>query len=359
MPGDKKKKGKAPPPVKEKTKKPVKTAKPQKPPKQPKKPKPLKRWDADRRIMEVLRFILVLGVVVLVGIGIWNAVKGDQTPQLRDEIRAVEQTMQTSVAIHTEAEAFAQDFIKNYLTYQMRGVDDYRKRLEQYCSSKLAGDITENLLLKDEATAEYVQALSISEYGQNQYDITVMAEVAYTNTPEPTRDPGTGTLTTPETVTTRKTLYFIVPLYSDGTGGYVIEDIPRLTAPPKATSYNLQEYSGVYADDADKAAAQQMLNDFFRTLYTEPQNKIDYYLAEGAEASKFQELMLGGSMDFVRIESLSLYKTADANEFMGIVSIKMSDTNGTEIRQRFNILLQKRDKFYAKDINLRTYNLKN
>lgn len=363
MDEEKKKKKKAPPPApaKKKPKKQVKADKPKKPKpeKPPKPPKPPKRWDTDIRIMKVLRVCLLLFLAALVAIGIWNIAQGDQTPQLRAEIQKTAAAMQTSVVIHTEAEAFVQAFMKNYLTYQTRGIDDYRKRLEQYCPPKLAGDITENLLLKEEAGAVYVQALNTSEYGPGQYDITVMAEVAYTKKPEPTKDPITGTLTTPQAVTTQKTLYFIVPLYSDGNSGYVIEDIPRVTAPPKAISYSPQGYTGVYADDTDKASAQQMLNDFFKTLYSEPQNKIDYYLAESADKSKFKELLLDGSMDFVRIESLSLYKTAAADEFMGIVSIKISDTNGTEIRQRFNILLQKRDKFYAKDINLRTYNLKN
>lgn len=363
---NKKKTGKAPAktsPARKKPKRPVKAGNPQKQPKKSrpkpqKPPKPPKKWDTDIRIMSALRFVLVLGVVGLVAIGIWNIAKGDQSPQLRAEIRSVSQVAQTGIVIHTEAEAFAQDFIKTYLTYKSREVDDYRKRLEQYCMPKLAGDITENLLLRETAEAVYVQAFNISEYGPGQYDISVMAEVAYTKQPEPTRDIVTGTLVAAPAVTEKKVLYFIVPLYSDGYGGYVVEDIPRVAAPPKAISYNYQDYTGTYADEADKAAAQQMLNDFFRTLYSDPQNKIDYYLAENADKSKFKELLLNGSMDFVRIESLLLYKTAVADEFMGLVSIKISDTNGTEIRQRFNILLQKRDKFYAKDINLRTYNLK-
>ena len=326
-------------------------------PKEPRPPKPPKRWNTNLRTMAVLRGILIGGVILLVGLGVWNVIKGDRTPQLRAEMKETEQALQTKVVLQSEAKAFAQDFINHYVTYEGQQRDDYRRRLERYCGARLAADITENLSLRESAAADYVQALHLTEYSKNQYDITVMAEVAYTKRAEATRAVDSGNTASPAVTTTKKTLYFIVPLYSDGNGKYIIEDIPRLTAPPEIANYNRQEHSGEHAADIDKNSAQHMLNDFLKTWYAEAQNKIDYYLAEDADKTKFQELLLHGSMDFVMIESLALYKTALSNEYLAIVTIKTNDMNGTEIRQRFNILLQKRDKFYAKDINLRTYNL--
>lgn len=118
------------------------------------------------------------------------------------------------------------------------------------------------------------------------------------------------------------------------------------------------KYAGTVADETDKMAAQQMLNDFFKTLYSEPQNKINYYLSNNANEQKFIALNLNNSMTFQKIDSLILYKTSSPSEYTAIVSIKIADLNGTEMRQRFNMHLVKTDKFYAKDINLRTYNLK-
>lgn len=326
-----------------------------------KEPKPPKIRNL--RVMTVMRnLFFVLGICIF-AMGIFVIVRmftrGDGTQILKAEMSTEMTSIRKYADIHTEARAFAQNFIKDYFTYESQQADDYKKRLEKYCSPKLASDIAENLVIRETADATYVQAVEISEYGKYQYDITVMAEVCYTKRPVPSNDMlDIGASGIPENEMVKNTFYLIVPVWSDEQGGYVIEDMPMLTSPVKAIEAQRHDPSGNLAEDQDKVAAQQMLSDFFRTLYTEPKNKIDYYLSDDADKQKFAALELGGSMTFDRIDSLALYKLSSANEFIGVVSIRIADVNGTEIRQRFNIRLIKKDKFYAKDINPRTYNLK-
>lgn len=350
--------------VKEKKNKTPPKAKPEKPQKEPKPPK-----IRDLRKLKTLRIVLYVVLIGVFSMGVLSIVRGDGTAEIKADMKSLAASMQGNISLHTEAQAFAQNFVKDYLTYENRQAEGYRKRLEQYCSPRLASEIAENIVLKDAADVVYVQAVDTAEYGANQYDITVMAEVLYTKyqdaqsyVPSAAVATTEGATTTPATtpevpldVMKKSTIYLIVPVWSDGQGGYTVEDMPMLTAPPKAAEYKRQEYSGTPADETDKVAAQQMLNDFFGALYTETQNKIDYYLAEGADKERFAGL--NNSMTYEKIENLYLYKSSSANEYTGIVSIKIADVNGTELKQRFNVQLVKKDKFYAKDINLRTYNL--
>lgn len=362
MTEDKKKKRKVPPA--KKPKKPVNETKPQKselakPPKPPK--------SKNIRVMTYLRTVVLTLAIGIFVMGVFVIVRsfthGDGTQAMRAEINANTAAIRYDFDAQTGAKAFAQNFIKDYFTYQNRDIDEYLTRLKRYCTDRLAGEMIESVILKESANAPYVQAVDVAEYAKNQYDVTVVADVLYTKVkPVPSSssaslESGTATTAT-QNETTKSTFYITVPVWSDGQGGFVVEDMPMLIAPGKAAGYERQDFSGTSASEEEKIAAQQMLNDFFKTLYSETQNKIDYYLADNADKQKFASLELNGSMTFEKIENLALYKTSSTDEFIGIVSIKMVDVNGTEFRQRFNIRLIKKDKFFAKDINTRTYNFK-
>lgn len=316
----------------------------------------------DMRRLKALRVVLYIGLLGLLGFGILSIIRGDGIPELKAELESTEISMRESISIHTEAQAFAQNFVREYLTYEGRQTEGYKKRLEQYCPVQLASDIAENIMLRDAADAVYTLAIDTAEYGKNQYDITVRADVLYTKyqTAQSMVTTSEAAASTskeiPLDVIKSSTIYLIVPVWSDGEGGFAVEDMPMVTAPPNVVDYSRQAFSGTSAADGDKAAAQQMLNDFFGALYTEPQNKIDYYLAEDANKARFTQL--NSDLKFVKIENLLLYQATVPSEYTGIVTIKIVDTNGTDMRQRFNIQLVKKEKFYAKDINLRTYNLK-
>lgn len=98
-----------------------------------------------------------------------------------------------------------------------------------------------------------------------------------------------------------------------------------------------------------------MLEDFFKTLYGDSQSKIDYYLAPGADTSKF--IARNSPYTYEQIDKFSLF-TLGNGSYRAILTIRMNDPNGTRVRQRFNVELIRDGKFYIKDIGLRGYNLK-
>lgn len=336
--------------------------KPERPVKEPKPPKL-----RNIRVMMYVRNVVIALIIGIFVMGVFVIVRsytrGDGTQAVRAEISANMAALRYDFDVQTDVKAFAQNFIKDYFTYHNRDANEYRTRLKRYCTDRLVGEMVESLILKETADALYAQAVNVEEYAKNQYDVTVVADVLYTKH-QVAQSSQIGSVTTgavaptPQNETTKSTFYITVPVWSDGQGGFVVEDIPMLIAPGRAAGYNRQDYSGTTASDSDKTAAQQMLNDFFKTMYSEPQNKIDYYLADDADKQKFAALELNGIMTFERIDSFVLYNMSAANEFIGIVSIRMTDVNGTEYRQRFNITLVKKGKYFAKDINTRTYNFK-
>jgi len=190
--------------------------------------------------------------------------------------------------------------------------------------------------------------LKVNQYSPTQFDVQVVANVIYTKyaTIEETQQP--------MDVTKSESIYLDVPVLLVG-DKMVIEDIPLLTAPPNIGEVTRYEFTGSYSEDTDKNAAKLMLEDFFKTLYGDSQSKIDYYLAPGADTSKF--IARNSPYTYEQIDKFSLF-TLGNGSYRAILTIRMNDPNGTRVRQRFNVELIRDGKFYIKDIGLRGYNLK-
>lgn len=294
---------------------------------------------------------VILGFVLLRGL--WGILFPADVERLAGELAGSIAKVQGSLIPDREAAAFAEGFAREYFTYTARRGEDYQKRLGSYCGSRLAGDICEGVILKGAAKAVYVSAVDITPYSDAQQDITVLAVTEHL-VEEPVMLDGKKTL---REATVIASTYLTVPVYLSPTG-YLVEDMPLVTAPPpSATDYQPQEFAGTPADERVKGMAGAMLEDFFKTLYCEGQQRIDYYLTEDASRLRLREIR--GSMKFVRVEALSVYKGTAADHYFGLVMLRLEDTGGTVVKQRLNItLVESGSRLYVKEIGLRSHNLK-
>lgn len=252
-----------------------------------------------------------------------------------------------------EAIAFAESFAMEFFTYKAGGGEDYKKRMGSYCNSRLISDMCDGISLRGSARAVYASAIEVVPYSDTQQDITVLVVTDYT-TEQPTMVDGREEL---QQVMVAATAYLTVPVYLSPSG-YLVEDMPMITAPPPiATDYELREFTGIACDDQTKQQVSIMLGDFFQTLYSEGQQRIDYYLTDDANKQHLREIQ--GTMRFSRVEAVSVYNGAIPGDYLAIVLLRLEDISGTPVKQRMNVSLSSSgSRLYVRDINLRSHNIK-
>lgn len=267
--------------------------------------------------------------------------------QRRTDLFIEEQTAQTNLAL--EIESFAQNFAKEYLTYQVGRREDYAKRVKPYVSSHVS--ISENQNFKGNATATYLQAYKLQQYDKNQYDVYVMADIEYSGTP----------LATNETVPAqleRENTYLKIPVRVLDRGKYIVEDYPAFVAAPDANDYTATQFNARDVDKTVNAQIEQILKNFFAAYYQGNQTQIDVFLAVNADKAAFKGL--DGRYRFKEIRSLrSFADPANPSRMLSLVELIIEDRNGQQLTQRFNVLVNHDgDRFYVVEMDTKTVDIK-
>ncbi len=235
-----------------------------------------------------------------------------------------------------EIMAFAQNFTKEYLTYEEKNEDNFKARIRPYVSDKLYN--TQDLLeFKGWSECEYVAAYRKEQYSEHQYDVYVKAQVNYGDRIDNT--------------TLR------VPVYA-GNGAYIVEGIPMVVEDSMLlANYSQTEYKGDPVTDAEVTSINVSLENFFKAYYEDTADVIEYYLAKDAKKTHF--IGLYGRYTFDKINDLKCYHPEGQQDIIAIVSITVKDSdNGNTLQQEFNITITNYDgRYYLKDINTKTQNL--
>lgn len=313
--------------------------------------KPIKLRNLERLKYARIFLYVFLGFCFIKGV--FGILFADDVTVVRDQLNTQMSSLERETAQVLEVNAFAEQFAKTYFTYEHRGNSAYTNSLKKYCSPTLVSELNDGSILQNSATAIFAIAIETEKYADKQYDVLVAVDVLYTKYDTTISSGSEDTI--PLDTTTQITNYIKIPVLVTE-NGLVIEDMPLITAPPAIGSFKRLEYMGKYANEQDNAAAKLFLDDFFNTLYSESQNKINYFLSSKADNSKFIETK--SSLTYEQIEAVTLFTEEGSNDFIAIVSLRMKDPNGNRVKQRMNVTLEKLDKFYIKDINLRGYNLK-
>ncbi len=273
-----------------------------------------------------------------------------------DEIQAYISNFKTEFASYKdeneEVMSFAENFAKEYLTYQVNESDDYYQRIGMYASKKVCNN-SEISDFKGSAECIYINAYRKEAYSEYQYDVYVYAIVEYTN--QVLADDGQTYY--PEVV--KANCVLIVPVVTNN-NTYIIEDLPVFTADSnRYEDYVPVEYSGsILSDEATVAIIETSLVNFLTAYYGAEQSVIDYYLSSSADKNKFQGL--SGRYEFNSLDSISCYSNADGT-IVAIVKFYVQDpNNGVLLFQELNILLSEDSasgRYYILDMNTKTVNL--
>lgn len=341
------KKAKEENPEREVTEKKTKKEKKPKKEKMPKKPKSEAYVMRKNTGLKILR-VLLWGMIVFIFIrGVLSCLQRDKEAVVDQMIRQFKTDYGTFSTQNEEVMAFAQNFVREYLTYEVKGEEDYRKRLADYV---YAGFFNNSVIDSFNARAEavYVQAYRVEDYSADQKDVYVQAEVEYTN-----RIPADGTTYTEES--SRQSVTLKVPVYCKDSR-YVVESVPLVVNDSmQIEEYKITDFYGTYVSEQEAAAIKTSVNNFLKAYCEQDESVINYYLAASADKEDFTGL--NGRYTYEGISGISSYQ--GTTDIICIVEYKVKDSgNGIILTQKINLAVtESGGKYYIKTMDTRTGNL--
>lgn len=298
--------------------------------------------------------VLLWGMIIFISIrGIVAIAKPDPLNEVQRKTDTFIREQQDRENLGFELQSFAQNFVKEYLSYESGRIDDYSRRVAPYTSTHVNFSGIQNF--KNTATASYVQAYHMEQYDKNQYDIYVLATVEY-DVPQPAKegeDAASGSVKIEKSDT-----YLKVPVRVLEPGKYIVEDFPVFTAAPIAWSYKPVQFEGSEVDKSISTAIEGVLNNFYTAYYQENQTRIDYFL--DPEADKYLFKGLNGRYKFIKINNLKCSEDPqNSNKILSLTELTVEDRNGQQLIQRFNVLLRRDgDRYYIAQMDTKTVDLK-
>lgn len=297
-----------------------------------------KEKDNDIYVMKKNTGIRILRIVfwLLIGFiffrGVYQIVKPQKEDRLQAMIDNFRQEQQMIGDSPDEVMTFAEDFVKEYLTYHKSGERDFKDRIKPYVSKRIYG-LSGIYTFRNEAKATYVNAYRrTAEDGQ--YNIYVNAEVMYDKGEEGMEYAGC-TLKVPVIV-------------SDV--GYCVIGLPLFVEDNRLDdTYALSE--SVLGTEIDNKLVFSSVENFLMAYYEQDQAMINYLLATDANKEDF--IGINQRYTFTKIESLRAFKKDNETDIRCILKIRILDTvNGEEIYQEFNMtLVEKDEKYYIKTMD--------
>ena len=299
--------------------------------------------------MRILRYAAWAMLVFVFIRGVVTIFAPDKEMEVRHLIAEFQDELNESKELNNEAMAFAQNFAREYLSYQTKGEQEYRERIKPYVSREVYNQ--SNIFdFKSSASASYVQAYRMEQYGDKQLDVYVLAEITYTQNVL-AEDKSTYITENKKCCTVLK-----VPLYADK-GRYVVEALPVFVSDENGMEqYGVQDYVGTGMKDSDKKNVETAVKNFLKAYYEQDETVIDYYLSKEADKSTFEGL--AGRYTFEKIVSLSCYQEQDA-DIICLLEYQIKDSvNSAVMMQKVNLQVKKDGgRYYIVTMDARTGNL--
>lgn len=313
-----------------------------------KKDKKVTKKNSGKRFLRILLWIILVFFFLR---GIVTTLKPDQTAEIEKTIESFKNQYNQYQADNEGILGFAQNFVKEYLTYNNQYEKEYKERIKPYVTDAIYS-MNDICNFEGNAQVTYVEAYKKEAYAPNQYDVYVSADIQYEMLTLSEDGEAYDTLVDNGRVTVK------VPIYVKK-GKYVVEGLPVFTKDEiQLTEHEVVSYSGEQISDTKKnSAIKEALTNFLKAYYQEEQSVIDYYLHKTSKKEKF--LGMGGRFELSDITSITSYQNKN-NKILSILSINVKDSiNGAIMSQKMNIKLsQDGERYYILDINARTENIK-
>ncbi len=302
-------------------------------------------------MMRFLRVVLWVMLAFVFVRGVVSCLQRDSAQEARQIIHDFRDEFASYKDDSEELMGFSQNFAREYLTYERRREDDYARRIRPYVSDDLYSQAASLTDFQGKATAVYVKAYRKESYSEDQYDVFVLADVAY----EPAEKNGKEAETETEGSIRNRTVTLKVPVYTEN-GKYVVEGIPMIVNDSmKITGYSAPAFMGTAITDGRSGLIEEAVTSFLSAYYEQDQNVIEYYLTRSADRAKFRGL--SGRYGFDKLEQIRCYETE--NGILCLVDFRVTDAeNGSHLLQSVNLsVMADGNRYYIQDMNTKTGHL--
>lgn len=278
--------------------------------------------------LTTIRTIFWIVVCFIIVIGVLQVVKSKQ-PRIIENIYRTEVNESES----NKAKAFAEGFVKDYLTFSTSKRGEYKEKMDKYMNAAVVLGKTEYATGSSEVLNTVVWDVEVID--PNTSNIIVRAEVKVTNdsVTEERYDPNTGERKQ-YPVEEIKEYFVSVPIVAKD-GKVIVNDYPAFVADESKLDEPLASYVGANTVmDEEKQEIEKFLEDFFDVYYTGTEGQIKTFFETDPKLKGMQ-----GEFDFNTIVSLESYKENDVVTNVVVLSVK--SPIGAEFNQRYLIEMKK------------------
>ncbi len=303
----------------------------------------------NKNIIKVLGIIfwIILGFIFLRGI--IDIFKPNEISQVESLIQDFEKRNVIKQK-DDEVLAFSQNFIKEYLTFD-DDIKDLQNRIDKYVSKNVISNM--NTFINSNSRVIYANAYRKEIYSDNQLDVYIFVETEHI------------VKESIEEEALEKIMYntaiIKVPIYVSG-NRYIVEDLPVFI---NDNSYVFNDYEYKFylgesfqkVNDDERKVIENLINNFYKSYYTDEQSVINYYLDDKADISNF--IGLYGAFELSKVNEVAVYKN-ESNKYYANVKLEITDSVGIKHNQNFNItfnLSNDKSKLYIETMDSKTVNI--
>lgn len=278
-----------------------------------------------KRIAMVILWIILAFIFLRGIIAIFTSVSPAEQKRIMEEYLT---TLQAEESVQLEASTFAENFIRDYFTYNGSDKEDYEKRMANYTAAGITVTAPESSVV----SVSNISVADINFVSDSDVDVDVTAVVNYPDT--------------------TKLITLRVPIEIDYEGNMAVVNLPQFV-PVFEKSEEIDAYRkslpGREVDKETLDTIQANLDNFFKTYYEGNENELSYYVTKDFPYRRGLE----SAVTFGVITALTVsYDDAD-DSYYAVVNLDVLDSGGRTLEQVVYLELKETDRFYVNNIGTR------
>ena len=285
------------------------------------------------------RAAVIIILLFFFAIGVYFVLNYEDSGKIIKEMGSYKETLDIETQEQSSAEAFAENFITEYYTYDPNDTT-YSNKVSKYLADGLS------LQTPSTNTCKTITA-STSDYtrNENEIDVDVRASIEYTvKLSEIEQDTKKGE-TTKQVLETQ---IIRVPLEIDEEGNLAVVSIPTYVGDNnKAGNLKaIQALSGS-SSDLERSEIENLTENFLNAYLGNDPDKLKYFTTES-----FDESVVGGLYTLSHIDNCVSVASGNGKDYYADVTYTI-DNNGIQQQQRLFLTIQRTDRYYVDKITTR------
>ncbi|MCI9640147.1 MAG: conjugal transfer protein [Emergencia sp.] len=266
----------------------------------------------------------MLGLIFIKGAA--DIIMGNTISKQREAMEMYMETVSAEQKLRDGSMAFAEEFVREYLTFDGELGGDYENRIASYTAKNLRIDAPEEGVT---IAVIAVNAMDVQLLDESHVNVTVMTEIQFGK---------------------RYSKFSLkVPVASSG-GQYAVDEYPQIVPNLEVADVGIASgtLNGTEVSNHEKDQITSVIESFCKVYYGGSDGELMYYVSEGSGITNTVD-----GMEFGSIDSLRAVYIAETDSYVIDVRIKVANS-GVHLSQHLYLTAEKDgDRFYVTKIDTR------